>query len=171
MEEQKNLQLELFSQSGDSSALPSSNKNSYFLTKLWNYEKTILTIIGIIITSLISFSLGVEKGKRTSQIAPQVNNPKVIVPARVVIPEQQNYAKVPVQQVNQGFVIQLGSYKSKITLQKEIESLKKRGYSPSVSSKGAYSVLYVGNFANKETAQSQFSELKKRFKDCYIRRL
>lgn len=63
MGKEDNYQLELFSK------IKGYNENktrisSSFLTYIWKYEKTILIIICFIITGIISFSLGVEKGKR-----------------------------------------------------------------------------------------------------------
>ena len=67
MEKQASHQLELFLQSQDNPELSikHSEKNS-FAARIWGYEKTILIIIALLITGIISFSLGVEKGKRMS---------------------------------------------------------------------------------------------------------
>jgi hypothetical protein len=161
-EKEDNLQLELFTQSKDTSDSRSRTFSKSFLAYIWNYEKTILIIIAVVITGIVSFSLGVEKGKRLAMLE---NSPAGFVEQREEVIKQP----VPIEKEN--YVIQLASYKIKTHAQKEVELLKKRGLSPLVLSKGSYIVLCVGNISNKETARSLLSELKKRYRDCYITRL
>ncbi len=73
MEKQAGHQLELFSRSQDNPELSAnrSERNS-FVARIWGYEKTILIIIALLITGIISFSFGVEKGKRTA-VNPVIN--------------------------------------------------------------------------------------------------
>lgn len=184
MQSQDNIQLELFSQTKDFSDSKSRKASSSFLAFIRNYEKTILVIISLVVTTIVSFSLGVEKGKRLSmlkntrldtafRIRPSDNtfSPKKQSPAPAIIIKKEEDIKEANPPEKQGYIIQLASYKTKIHTQKEVELLKKRGLSPLVLSKGNYTVLCVGNLPNKETAQSLLSELKKRYRDCYIRRL
>ncbi|MFA5145200.1 MAG: SPOR domain-containing protein [Candidatus Omnitrophota bacterium] len=188
MENQDGFQLELFGQKeglGDPESRKASNS---FLARIWNYEKAILLIIALITTSIISFSLGVEKGKRLAMSSnsrldlaltaipqPQPSNTlsqkiTVPLPAAIAVKKEEG-VKQPALFEKQGYVIQLASYKTITHAQKEAELLKKKGFSALVLPKGSYTVLYVGNFSNRETAQSMLSELKKRYNDCYIRRL
>ena len=64
VEKQDYSQSELFSPSDNGGQykrqLP---KNSFFL-RFRGYEKVMLLIMGLVLTSIISFSLGVEKGRR-----------------------------------------------------------------------------------------------------------
>lgn len=181
MESQSDIQLELFSQTKDYTDLKPQKVSNSFLAYIWNYEKTILLIISLIITGIVSFSLGVEKGKRLSLLKnSRLDMALKTEPSDKSMPKKQDQVstikkeepvKEPEPLVKQGYIIQLASYKTKTYAQKEVELLKKRGLSPLVLSKGSYAVLCVGNFSNKETAQSLLSELRKRYKDCYIRRL
>jgi len=181
MEDQDNIQLELFSKTEEAGNLKPKKASNAFLVYIWNYEKTILVIISFIITGIVSFSLGVEKGKRLSilknsrldmalttqpldRLMPKGKNPNSAI-------TKENTVKEPQPLEKQDYIIQLASYKTKTYAQKEVELLKKRGLSPLVLSKGSYAVLCVGNLSNRQTAQSLLSELRKRYKDCYIRRL
>lgn len=166
MERQNNLQLELFSPSNDSAQINGRISHNSFLTHIRNYEKAILIIITLVITGIVSFSLGVEKGKTLSStnVSPKEEGQGTIIKKEEVIEKPQPPEK-------QSYIIQLASYKTKSFAEKEAESLKKKGFSPLILSKGNYSVLCVGSFPNKEVAQSLLSGLKKRYKDCYIRRL
>ena len=174
MEKSDNTQLELFS-AGASATQPSPERANPFFFRLRSHEKSILIMMALVVTGVISFSLGVEKGKHISMLGStqrmdvaQVKIPQE-APAKIT-PAQQ--PAQPVQEVpREGYVIQLASYKTRVTAQKEAESLKKRGLSPLVLSKGSYAVLYVAGFPNREKAKLALGELKKRFKDCYVRRL
>lgn len=183
MEKSDYSQLELFTESKGypkNKAHPGWSFSSYIA----NYEKIILFIIGFIITGLVSFSLGVEKGKRVTLLKanPHLDTALKIQPAvsqqiARQIPTVTEKAKIPEavapvkQEVMQGYTIQLASYKTMTYAQKEAEALRKKGFSPLVLSKGEYKVLCVGSFADREKAKSLLSELKKRYRDCLVRRL
>jgi len=185
MEREGSSQLELFSRSGEISNSKHASDKS-FLSYIRGYEKTILIIIGMVISCIISFSLGVERGKNISMNKPNSyfdvaytpQAPIVKAAEKQITVEAKSKDNIKINQQEQtqllekqGYVIQLASYKSKANAQKEIESLKKKGLSPVLVSKGNYAVVCVGNLFNRETAQSLLSELKKRYRDCYIRRL
>jgi len=182
--EKDNIQLELFSQPEGNNLAQEQNINSSFWKFIRGFEKTIMLIIAIAVISIISFSLGVEKGKRLSSLNPKQNTPvniqalqpkteiPVVVPVQTQITPKQNDLTIPaVIPERQKYTIQLASYKTKIGAQKEAELLKKRGFLPFVITKGSFTVLCVGNFNNKEKAQSLLSQLKNRYRGCYIRRL
>lgn len=178
MEKRGNLQLELFSQSGNSSEIKKLKSNNSFLTYIWNYEKTILIIISFVITGIISFSLGVERGKKLMVLR---NNSRLDVASSVYTPvpeptprqtsSEEKYKSATEDFVSPSYTIQLASYKTKTYAQKQAEILKKKGLLPLVLSKGNYTVLCVGRFSSKETARPLLSELKKQYRDCYLRRL
>jgi hypothetical protein len=175
MEKQDNFQLELFSQNADSDEIKRHTPNNAFLNYIRNFEKMILVIIGMATISIISYSLGVERGK--NHIAA-----KTIIPMPVKIPnisdslpraieKQNNIEQQKIKEDIWGFTIQLASYRTKTYAQKEADELKKKGFSPIIFTKGDYIVLCVGSFNNKESAQSMLSQFKNRYQGCYIRRL
>lgn len=179
MDDKESYQLELFSHSKNSAGV--RKRSGSFFTSIRGYEKTILLIIGLVTTSLISFSFGVERGRRfstvKSSVVPQVslavteNVPKPVAPPPppVVIKEEPLKATAVLKM--QGYTIQLASYKSMIEAQKEASALKVKGLSPLVLTKGNYIILCVGNFLSKENAKPLIAQLQGRYKGCYIRRL
>lgn len=179
MEKERYSQLELFSPGQkEYGQIKSPAQNRTFLNYIWGYEKIILTIMGLVITGIISFSLGVEKGKKLAQgykFSPQETRQETNIPKAKVQPnaERQDVLKpvTPADSLQNYYTIQLASYQSKTSAQKEADALKRKGLLPLVLSKGKYTVLCVGNFADKETARPLLSELKKRYQDCFIRRL
>ncbi len=184
VDKENNSQLELFSQAKAYGDRKSGATHKSLLGYIRGYEKTSLMIIAFIITVIVSFSLGVEKGKKTQVAnsgtrldlalkaqpaqpsklpAPQ---PQPVLEKRNVTPQQESQ-----EYIHNNYTIQLASYQNKTSAQKEAEALKKRGLTPLIVSKGKFSVLCVGNFPNKKTAESLLVELKKRYRDCLIRRL
>lgn len=175
MEKQSNLQLELFKQSNDPSGLDMRTPTSSFLSLINNYERTILIIIAIAITGIVSFSLGVEKGKRLVLRATSPGSSEAIITPRVQVESGVIKSEEPIKQSipleKRNYVIQLASYKVKTHAQKEAELLKKRGLFPLILSKGSYIVLCVGNISDKQAALTLLAELRKRYRDCYLTRL
>jgi cell division protein FtsN len=162
MEKQNNSQFELFSESGVSARINRYKADRKFLAYIYYYEKTLLVIIGIVLTSIISFSLGIEKGKSLSMSSS--------IPIEQVqqIKAREETVKEPETPEKEDYIIQLASYKTKTYAEREAELLRKKGLAPLILNKGNYTVLYVGNFPSRKTAQSKLAELKKRYKDCYI---
>ncbi len=192
--ERNNAQLELFSQAKDG-GFEKNAVSGGLLNYIRGYEKIILILIGFIITAVISFCLGVEKGRRLavrnadSHLDMAVVQPVPQIPVRTVsqkliqpAPEIQTENIKPIQnqdntikpKQNQGmgsYTIQIATYQTRANAQKEAEILKKKGLSPLVLSKNAHTVLCVGKFLDKQAARTTLAELKKKYKDCFIRRL
>ncbi|MDD5518749.1 MAG: SPOR domain-containing protein [Candidatus Omnitrophota bacterium] len=179
MEKQDNPQLELFSQAGESRGVSRKGPNA-FLARIRGYEKTILIILAILVTGIIAFSLGVERGKNIFfSLNGQKKNlellkPQNTVPVNRVIVKREEAVKPvtpPVLQEPGVFTIQVASFKTRINAQREAEFLERKGFTALIFNKGAYVIVCVGNFPNKEAAQPLLSELNKRYESCLIRRL
>jgi len=199
MDKENNSQLELFSQINDGSETPSARPRA-FSWQIRNHEKKLLLSIIFIIIAVVSFSLGVEKGKRitrqkiapgSNQLMAQKPQKAVTAPAtpRAAAPDNQqpaantllaNKSGSPLQikevktvtpQAPGRYTIQVASFKNRASAENESRSLKKKGYSTIVIAKGNYAVLCVGGFKDKESAKKVLSELKKRYQDCFIWRM
>lgn len=186
-------QLELFSAPENSAGVKATVHG-----QLWgyvqNYEKAIIVSICFLLSSVISFTLGIEKGKRLSFIkenpkfdlaTPKQATEPMVSPSTpytrselsraesrdAVEPPALRLRSVQAQKNFKNFTIQLASYQKKAYAQKEADTLKKKGLTPLVISKGAYIIVCVGNFSDKERAKYLLSELKKKYRDGFIRRL
>lgn len=166
-------QLELFSEIKDYTEAKVPGAANSFFNRIRNYEKVILVLIGLTISVIASYSLGIEKGKRLVSAKKETDAiPKIQI--QQPAPKQQENAKEPVSKDTlKNYIIQVATYRAKISAEKEATVLKKRGFLPLVLSKGIYTVVCVGNFSNKERAKSVLSEIKKdkRYQDSFIRRL
>lgn len=184
MEKENYSQLELFSQTETEITAKKTNLSSSLLRYIRSYEKIILLIIGFIIASIISFSLGVEKGEKN--ISLNTNSKMDLAATKTPIDKNRNEEQIVIiapqkntetketdknKEETNTYTIQVASYQTKVHAQKEIEGFKKRGFSASIVSKGKYTVICVGKFQNKKTAESLLTELRKQYKDCFIRRL
>jgi hypothetical protein len=201
MEKQEYSQLELFHKPGDDES-SAQRLSMTFLGYIRMYERLVLMLIGLVITGVVCFCVGVEKGKRIALY--QINSnldiayrnrslpSKLEAPAPVKLPAavSSSAAGVAVRQpisvplvdqqvivakkaaVTGGvYTIQIGSYEGKISAQQELAVLKKQGLLPVIKSSGKYTVLCVGNFPDQATAKSLLTQLKRKYRDCYIRRL
>ncbi len=173
MEKSPGHQLDLFSDSQEEiNSSPRRSERAYFSKYIWGYEKAILMGIILLVTAIVSFSLGVERGKRIQSLpTPQANiHTKPSVEQLPKEPEAKEQIIIP--KTTEGvYTIQVASFKTGSYAQKEAELLKKRGYKTTVLNKGEYVILCVGNFSDKKQAQSLFLELRRYYKDCRIRRL
>lgn len=75
------------------------------------------------------------------------------------------------QQQDKRYIIQVATYVKEAIALAEAEQLKKQGYAVSVSKKGNFIVLFIGEFTDREQAQKNMQVLRNKYKDCFIRRL
>lgn len=175
MEKEDYSQLELFSQAKNYTQ--GRPLNNLFFGYFWKHEKIIIMIIGGLFVSIISFSLGVEKGKKlamlttNNQMTAAVKIKQAATPPAAEQQKQEAGEKPQPKDLELNYTIQLASYQTKTAARKEAQALEKKGFSPLVLAKGKYTVLCVGRFANENKARIMLTELKKRYKDCLLRRL
>ncbi|MDI6606353.1 MAG: SPOR domain-containing protein [Candidatus Omnitrophota bacterium] len=167
-----NYQLELFNEPKVS--FPKRPLGNRFFNFLHRHEKKFLIVIGIAVSCMISFSLGVKRGKKLSVLKSSVSfdlaEKKIEIKKSPELNQQQEQPVITNDDA-QGYTVQLASYKAKKFADREAEALKKKGLMPLVLYKGDYVVLCAGKFSDKEEARSSMSKLKKEYKDCYLRRL
>lgn len=146
MLKQENLQPELFTQSSDNGQYQLRAHRNPFIFRIRGYEKAVLLIMALVLACIVSFSIGVERGK------------------------QSGLAK------NSGFLqdsytIQVAAFKNRGLALKEAQLLAKKGLAPLVFAKGNYIILCVGKFSNQESARPLLDTLQKTYAGCRIRRL
>ena len=192
MDSKEYSQLELFQQ--ERSQGQATRASNPFLKFIWQYEKVILVLIGVIVTGVISYCFGVEKGKRLVPIAvtPQATvrqeplplppiRPRVTNTEKAITPVEQKdtttqtiiaKAPQPKEAKSGNYTIQIATYQNKKTAQKEADSLKKQGFTPTLQvTKNGYSIICIGKFNSREKAKSVLTEIRKSYQDSYIRRL
>jgi hypothetical protein len=146
VERQEYSQNELFTQELSSGKYQPRIPNNPFFTRMRAYEKVLLSIMGLVLLSIISFSLGVEKGKRVALLSSK-------------------------DAVKTSYTIQVAAFKNRDLALRQAQLLSKRGLTPLVFAKGNYIILCVGKFSNQESAQPLLNQLQKAYAGCRIRRL
>jgi len=180
MDKERQSQLELFSQLKEEKTAGLKQAGNFsFFSYARKREKAILAVIGFIITAVISFSLGAEKGKGASvkktgaytDIAVKTAPEKPL--EQPAAPAKKEETKVKEKEIDSagGYSIQVATYSKKDLAQLEAKRLKEKGFFTILQPRGRYIVLYVGKFPDKNSARPLFMELKKKYHDCVIRRL
>lgn len=180
---QNDRQLELFSEQSAVNQTPQDASRQSFFRYARNYEKAILLFVAIFICGIIAFALGVDKGKKMYRqtIIRMAQARAILKPAASVMqPEALSANKTQIRAVpapvrqdtsKYYYTVQVASFQSKKTAQKEAQFLKNKGLAPLILAKGKFVTLCVGNFSDRQTAQSASLELRKFYKDCFIRRI
>ena len=145
-EKQDYAQGELFNQSLDNGQYKPRIPKLPFFMRIRGYEKAMLVVMGLVLASIISFSLGVEKGKRPSLSSNSDGD-------------------------SAGYTIQVAAFKNRELAARAVQSLSRRGLTPLAFAKGNYIILCVGKFSNQESAQPLLIQLQRTYAGCRIRRL
>ncbi len=145
-EKQDYSQSELFTQELDSGQYKPRIPSNPFFMRIRGYEKVMLLIMGLVLLSIISFSLGVEKGKRIAFVSNRNLEPA-------------------------GYTIQVAAFKNRSLALRQAQLLAKKGLAPLAFAKENYIILCVGKFSNRESAQPLLTQLQRTYAGCRIRRL
>ncbi len=188
MDEKRQVQKELFEEFGSAekrrypkSAFQQKAKRTITLL----YEHLVFVAIGIIVFSIIIFSLGVERGKsigmRRGSFIPKereaADNPKLakaLKPAKETVIEEekdsassQKYEKEPVPD----YTVQVASYTSEGFAKGRVDKLQSEGYEAFILQKGSYYIMCIGKFRDKKSAVLEMKKLRKLYSDCLVRKI
>ncbi len=150
----------------------------HFLFTL-SYENIIISIIVLIMLIIVSFSLGIERGKKLLDSRASLRSDAAVVearePALVEIKKpslKKAVSDLPAREKEkaQPYIIQVATFKQKALAEKEMSRLRKLNYNPFSLSFGKFHLVFVGNYATGELAKKDLRELRKIYKDCFIKR-
>lgn len=194
MRKNNTAQLEMFTLDDQDIAYDKSvsRADPLRLEKVRDYQKLIFKCIAFMLVSLVSFSLGVEKGKKAVQMlrpALEQASPKETADVTVEqkIPPTITHTPIDIRIVasskpkpavlkeksekKANYTIQVASISKAKNVKGELTSLKNKGYSVFSLVKGKYTVICVGRFNAKEDAKNSLEKLRNKYPDCQIRRL
>lgn len=160
------------------------------LTLNFSYETLIITLIGVVLTASILFSLGVERGRSLefSAATPSTGTVQPVTETTLneikIAPATSAVAEVPVEVQKQAdikkaaplpaadkpFTIQVASYKTRAIAERELARLKNKGYSSDILKKGDYFIVCVGSYAKKELANQALPYWERQYKGCIVRK-
>lgn len=164
-------------------------------------DTTVLLAVVIILLLTLSFSWGVEKGRRltlqdlsaekempgqatvtaikepTTDKSPQreqaeEEETEIKTTARATETEIEEATKTKKIETEQVlYKIQVASFLTINSAKQEASRLKEKGFPVIIDQKGRYSVVYVGNFQNENEAKATQEKLKTTYNDSILRRL
>lgn len=166
----------------------------------FSHQSVIILVICVLMSLVVSFTLGVEKGKliaknasvpgrdllasapAVSEAAPQkvAFSQEAAVLATPDAPlaaapkktgETTIAAKNKADAPQNIYAIQIASVKSASAAKQLTESLVKKGLSSFTRTSGKYTVVLAGNFPKREDARMSLKELQKTFADCFIKKI
>lgn len=184
----KGKQLYLFGFGSDHS------ENKVHSKVIFHFDTLVLSCVIVILLLALSFSLGVERGKKVTlanlgnlEKTPLhvSNSPQtgiaMLKEVKETIKKEETQAKTQrikekelkniEKEKKNRFQIQVATFKQKNTAKKAAKLLQKNGYPVSIIERGSYSVVYVGDFSNEIEAKNNLAILRKKYKDCILRRL
>jgi len=146
-------------------------KTEPFLSRIKNrttysFENIVPVTIFFIMSCIAAFSLGVEKGRRETDITRGGRQETGGKEKITSIKNIETYKEISTDK----YVIQLASFKESGPAREEIETLNKLGYNADMKKSGSYYQVYIGFFDDEKGAQKLRNKLKERYKDCYIKR-
>jgi cell division septation protein DedD len=161
-------------------------------------DNMVIGSIVLVMVFLLVFSIGVERGKQLawgeknpvqidqnsvslqSSLSPSmINDSTETVTQTISLPPDdgpENPVASPATDTvpktpDEGFTVQIATYKGEKRAREVVEQLQKLGHESFFLSKGEYVIVCVGKFSGKNEAKKYSLELKKKYKDCYVRRI
>jgi cell division septation protein DedD len=191
-------QFELFPLKNQDSGAPSARPRQPINDLTLSVENIIVVCIVLMMSFVLFFSFGVERGRRIAsadgqtpaqaakqqpdrpfvveagQTAAVAADAKELASDKEETAEKQEIIQVPIEREltdEQLFTIQVASFKLKSHAEKEAENLGKMGTETFVLPKGSYSIVCVGKFAERAKADQFSRTLKSKYRDLLVRRL
>ncbi|PIQ89970.1 MAG: hypothetical protein COV72_00215 [Candidatus Omnitrophica bacterium CG11_big_fil_rev_8_21_14_0_20_42_13] len=187
--ENKQTQLELFSSTAKDNE-PRRAHSASLLEKIIAYERAIILGICFIVVFIIAYAMGIERGRLIAgaginqlepgkaaaiQDEPEINVSQAahVETATREAALEQNVETLADKNIpeDKKYTVQVASFKSKDSAEKEKASLVKKGYQAYTLVKNKYIIVCVGRFEDREAAQSNQKQLRRIYGDCLIRTL
>jgi len=157
-------------------------------------EKLIFILIGIIMSLVLVYALGVERGKSLKSVQasplairiPQVQAPEVAPKGTITVKMAQapqgktlqtakplsGAPKIEIpNDIAKPYTIAAVTLSKREFAQNEMNRLKKEGLNAYVVESGSYFVVYVGEYPDKQNSQAlkDLNRIKKVYPDAYIK--
>ena len=140
-----------------------------------SFEKLLFISMIAIISLVLVFAIGVERGKQLKIPIPEVRlvTPLVIPPE----PEPQRTetisSKPPVAAMpkeTKPYTLQIVTYRDKKSAEKTVSELRSKGYDSFVASKGNFLAICIGKYPSLEDASKIAKSFRKQYPDCFVRK-
>jgi cell division protein FtsN len=152
-----------------------------------SYENIVFLVIAFVMSCVIFFTLGVEKGRRDvgyvkdkgetrssqgSQEAFRQSLPPVTKSRDLRRIEAKEVKAQETSRDREGeyYTVQLAAFRSKEAADRERAELKKNGYNAGIRISGDYYQLFIDGIKTKKDAQTIVNKLKNKYNDCYVKK-
>ena len=186
---QKPIQLEIFERGSKTKKSPSVHEETSEKPVVYKFPPQLcIKVVCSIILLIMSFALGVERGKvisieqasthsvtedKMQGISKEAigENRELRLPS-VVIKKLENRKENDTIGTSKHYIVQVATYKKDSSyVKREAAKLEENGYSTLVIDNGNYSQICAGKFPNKKEANKHLQKLKQTYKDCFIRKI
>jgi preprotein translocase subunit SecF len=160
-----------------------------------SYESLFFSLIIVLMFSVVLFSLGIERGKRIKKdyfmqsnrvstrdgqfraeetprtsVASEKDSPQLKPPqTKADLSTAGMVPKESIQSTGFNYTIQVLTYKDKISADRQVQQLIKKGYKPFIIHSGMFYAVCVGLYSSRETAKADLAILRRSYKDCFVR--
>jgi hypothetical protein len=190
----KQDQFELFPGRAEGSTAPQPAPRFIFSSMTLSAENIIVLTVFIFLGIIVSFSVGVEKGKRLyfvhsnktiesiavmQPVAPAPlmqkdavgkSDAAIVAKKEILTPVPRVEAVAPKSEES-FYTVQVASFKLRKFAEDEAQGLKGKGYETFIVPKGKHLVVCAGRFLDQGAAKIFSGKFKSKYKDCLVRRL
>lgn len=143
------------------------------LTFVLPYEKAVFGLLALTMALIVTFALGMERGRRIYGYVVREPGPKVEATAlaSAAAPAVESKVEKNVEKLisRDFFTIQVATFTRSDLAQLEKERLTKQGFEVSLNKADKYIQICIGRFKTRKEAEDQLKRLKSIYKDSYIR--
>ena len=151
-------------------------------------ENLVLFSIIIILAAVLSFSMGVERGKRIigkRVIMPTIEVSAINSESNTPLTNEENEKAAfeepasgtiaqeaelfPLMETTPAYTIQTIAFRKEEVARREKESLEKKGFSVFIIPGNSFYQVCVGKYGTVEEAKADLSKLKGKYGDCFVR--
>lgn len=129
-----------------------------------SYENIVFLMITFVMSCIIFFSLGVEKGRRERN----TNNDTAV--EYTEDKKDDILRSVPGLKPAASYIIQVAAFKKMESAEEARANLKKEGYASDIKKSDDYYQIYIGGFETEEAARKMLKRLKQKYSDSYIKK-
>lgn len=135
-----------------------------------SYENVVFLMIAFVMSCIIFFSLGVEKGRRDKSLSDVKVEYKEQMREDIVqgVVEQQVPDRQSVRPDT--YIIQVAAFKKIEAAEQAREKLKKEGYKADIKKSDDYYQIYIGGFESEGAARKMLKQVKLKYSDSYIKK-
>jgi len=137
-------------------------------------EQAVTIALLVIMGLIVSFALGVERGKKYMIIdLREVQKPAPVVSSETVQePPKEDFKMEKADKaidISKPYTIQLISYKKRELAEDKVEELKKVGLEADILERNSWYQVIVGAYVDRKSAEADFKKFSKIYKGCFLR--